>query len=363
MNCTSLFSGIFPPQPCIAQTYKIGILYDKNNCIQEILNELTLNRYQVYKLEKLGNPWEIMSQQDFDFLIYKNEGTINFLIDKGQINESYDLEKIKSYCHAPIHYIWISTQHKNSKERSENLNTEIVGYTMPSAKIESDDETIVTLNAKLKLEPENSEIYFKIANVYASQNNYYQYYIHLKKAAKLNPFNCEITIALGNYFLQNEKHSLAIEEYSKCLDDPINSNPAYFQKRIFINEEKIAEDKIFFFIVGVIILIVFVTVFTYIKKRKSSNLLKKVLSINSLKKLIADGNLDKVFTILEDNFKKDKSFASLENQLTILKNRWNRINEKENLDIISLHDANIEKNRIINSILQLIQEGEKKPIT
>ncbi len=217
-----LWSDIHPPSPRIVKTYKIGIISNEHQCITEIKNDLKLQEYNLYEYGELNSPWQKVRENELDFLIYKSENKINLLITKGHSRKSFSINQDNLFCLAPVSYIWRNTREKNDNPKKYEL---ILNVENPEkSSVELNNKTTKELKEIIEQEPINVQAHFQLAKLFEKEGNDKEQLKFLSKAVGIDPFNCEIIIAIGNYHLGSLSFSSAIEEYSKCLDDPINSN-------------------------------------------------------------------------------------------------------------------------------------------
>ncbi len=76
--------------------------------------------------------------------------------------------------------------------------------------------------------------------------------------------------------------------------------------------------------------------------------------INEIRSVIAEGNLDKAFFLLKEQFKGTRFY----NDIIGLASRYNTLEEKRMKDIISPNDENLTRNKIIESALVLLSKIE-----
>ncbi len=72
--------------------------------------------------------------------------------------------------------------------------------------------------------------------------------------------------------------------------------------------------------------------------------------------MIAEGKIENAFSILESIARKLEGNT---NDLAMLKSRWVRVHKKENMNVLSLDEIEVEKNKITKAILDIVKENEK----
>lgn len=396
LTSTAIIAGVRAPMPHIASTYRIGIINSNDEIVNDIYNELKSNGYKILEFDNIASPWDSISKHDLSYLIYGGKDSLIYLLtnDKNPRSETFDIKD--TYYLDIVYQIWYSSRHEKSNTKIDILAQypEDPNLTIYNSELDLDD--IPNLLEQHKKDPNNFVLVFAISKAYRRIGEKVLEEEYLKKAVKFAPFNCEVIIALGNFYTNNNQYSLAIGEYSKCIDDPMNSSLSNYNIGIiYLREKKFEKAKEFFnkiregnhlygesrkqlYVIesydkpeeesrtnkiltililfgSIVIGFVFFAFMWFKKKEKGAT----IDDIDVVKKLLADNEFEDAFLKLDLIAQRRNVSKNMKNDLIIYKSRWKGVCREENLGVLSKTEISIEKTKVIKSLLEFLDDSRK----
>ena len=384
-----LFSGKVGPSRSIAKTYHVGIININDHlCLDEINEELKNDSYNTKSFSKpKDSAWDFAKQNNLDFMIYLNSKNIILLVGKTGYERKFNIEDSHYYCGSIVHTIHGMTVKKSifdSKNFSfEDLKTEGEKLFRNGEK----EEALEYFEEALKLKSEDPDIFYFMSQIYDIKGNDDLEIKYLNKAKALNPIDGKIIIGIGNYHLERKEYNFAIENYSMAMSDPDNKYPATFNLGLIQelkknNDEAISFYKLIpndnhlygkaqrriseiennqssFFKYSIILgIALFALVFSLIFRRRRRNKIKASLNIEKLtldliRNEIGRGNIEEAVSKLKSSLTTEDN--DLNEIVLQIESRWSQLKRQEMKDIVGGRELQIEKNRITNSLLELIK--------
>ena len=397
---SALLAGISAPPREIAQTYRIGIISNQNNCAEHIQRKLSLAYYNLKSYSDHENLRGLQNDEQLDILIHAKDNIINLIFKNEQALEY----RHDNYCNRNnriFSIIYQRTQRLNY-EVTDTADLKLIGLSLYEKK--KYNEAYKSLKIYIVKNPEDASVYHvlgKLAYLFKDPAEF----SFFEKAIQLDPNNQEYKISLGNHYFRKENYPMAIEQYSECLNDPINASVGAFnlggvyhrlgntekaksyyssvpedhhlygeaQKRLFMIEEgsdTLGKPKEGFTTRGdswnagrylpwiIIISLILIATGIYFRiKQKKATLMKAILSDEQkagIKAIITQGQIEKAFAELKTIFKAQH--LKITNKVALLENRWNSIKNEELLDVKTQEYIRIEKNKVVTSFLNFIDQ-------
>jgi len=384
-----VFGGRVGPSRSIANTYYIGIVNaSEHSCLSAINEELKHDSYNIKIIPKIeGSAWEFAKLNKLDFLVYLNSRNIILLVGKTGHERKYNTEESDYFCQPIIFAIHNLTVKKKLFD-SEN-------FTFEDLKTEGEKlyrehemaEALEYFEEALKLKKDDPDVFYFISQIYDWKGNDELEIEYLRKAKKINPIDGKIIIGIGNYHLERQEYNLAIENYNEVISDPDNKYPATFNLGLIAELSNNHDEAIEFFssipkdnhlygkaqrriseiksakndfmvysaiLGGVFLLVMF---FLFFRKRQNKNRAIRISiqpgSLDFIKKEIGKGNIEGAISIIRSSTRPGNK--ELNKLILQLESRWNQLKRQEMKDIIGERELQIQKNKITNSLLELIK--------
>ncbi len=385
------YAGITIPPKSMTGKISIGLIrYNSNSCLQELNYELRYLGYKVknYDIE-LESPKDFLDKRGLDYLISANTQKVNMLVrEYNYFHKVFDLETYYS-CRSIIRQINEITLGERPSEtirfKSQEEEKSVHEKGIEAYNKNRFNEAIMFFEELMIAEPDNVDSYYFLSQIYKSQGRHDLEIEYLKKAESLNPLDKRTAIGIGNHFLYEEKYDAATEYYSSCLADIDNKYPALFnlgliaelsnskekaksffkeipqsnplygkaQKRIFkLNKIEKKQSYLPYFIFSILGLLLLGVFFSRRKKLIENPLILKEDDLSLIKSNIAKGHIDKA--IEKVKFHSEKTNKFIHRQILSIESRWNQIKNQENKGVRNSNEIQIEKNKIIDSILNII---------
>lgn len=380
------------PSKSINETYIIGIINKESHiCLNKLLDDLRLDSYQVKLLINSNlTPWEQLKQDKLDFLIYYNSGDINLLVKETNHYKKFDVNEKNHICHTILRTINRLTKKKNKFDESDFSFDDLKSEGEKLFRLNRLSESLEFFKRAKKINSKDSDIYYFLSQIYDYQGNDKLEIENLQIAKTLNQVDGKINLGIGNYHYERREYNLAIEPYTLCLSDNDNKYPAAYnlgliyeiqknndkalefynkipqenylygraQTRIFeltkpSIDEKVFQSQFLPFLIGAFLLIILLALF-FTKYR--SRFTKSIKSINPEKIPIIESSIGKgnIETAINE-LKTITQGSQLYHDVVHIESRWHQVKKQEMKDITGGRRIQMEKNKIVDSLLKLMK--------